>query len=79
MEYRLRIMSLEHFWGNSTGKIPQKQAQKTTAEKSLPCQDGDNVGDTPELDPSNAKVMQVMRLNITNVIDDKLDRMLHSN
>lgn len=57
--------------------MPPKQAKKTTAEKSLPCQDGDNTGHTSELDPALAKVMEVMTANITTAIDDKLDHMLH--
>ena len=65
-----------YFWGSSTRKIPPKQAKKTTAEKSQACQDGDNIGDT--LDPATAKVIEVMMANITSVIADKLDRMMHS-
>ena len=71
-------MSLEHFWGNSTGKMPPKQAKKSATEESLPYQDGDNAGDTPELDPVIAKVMEVMTANIKSLIDDKLERMLHN-
>ena len=71
-------MPLEHFWGNSTGNMPLKQAKTATMEESLPCQDGDNAGDTPELGPVIAKVMGVMTANITSLIDDKQDSMLHS-
>ncbi|KAE8283689.1 hypothetical protein D5F01_LYC19092 [Larimichthys crocea] len=58
--------------------MPPKQAKKTTAEKPLPCQDGDDAGDTPELDPAIVKVMEAMTANISKLTDNKLDHMLHS-
>lgn len=58
--------------------MPPKQAKKSATEESLPYQDGDNAGDTPELDPVIAKVMEVMTANIKSLIDDKLERMLHN-
>lgn len=72
------MSSLEHIWGILTGKMPPKQAKKTITEKSLPCQDGNNVGDTFELNPALAKGMEVMTAIITTEIDDKLARMLHT-
>lgn len=58
--------------------MPLKQLKNTAADKSLPCQDGVNTGETPELNPAIAKVMETMTTNFTTVIDNKLERMLHS-
>lgn len=58
--------------------MPPKQLKKSAAEKSLPCQDGVNMGETPELDPAIAKVMEAMTDNFTTVIDNRLERMLHN-
>lgn len=58
--------------------MPQKQLKKTSAtEKPHSCQDGSTT-ETPELDPTIDKAMEVMTANITSVIDDKLKRMFHS-
>lgn len=75
MELHLWVMSLEHFWGSSTDKMPPKPPKETlTADKSQLCQDGN----APELDPATARAMEVLTANFTTVIDNKLERMLDS-